>query len=171
MPARKPSSGKRAVKKTVQATENKFGKAARVAAQLGGKKPVAWQKSEAPRRAEYVPPEAMEEAAFAKASVFSATAARTLDASVSDVFRAFNDPMRRDWCHERMFSVRAAVAPRMLKLEMPDKSFVLVSIARKGNSRCMVSVEQSQMLSADAADRAKTTWKQSLDRLAMKLDE
>ncbi len=257
MPARKPSSGKRASKKTVKATETKFGKPARVAAQRGGKKPVAWQQSEAPRRPAYVPPpssaaatipanqqvgtkspsaavakinginsDALEKATgkgweawlstmdaddarrmthaeivrhlrtdYALDSRWSQTVAvgyeqsrglavlhpaahgsaascmRTLEASASDVFRAFNDPTRRSWCHERLYSVQTAVAPRMLKLAMPDKSIVTVAILRKGNTRSAVSVEQTKLADAASADRARSAWKQALERLAGMLDD
>jgi len=258
MPGRKPSSGKRAAKKTVKATEEKFGKAARVSAQRSGQKPMAWQQSEAPKRAPYVPPVAKpvvaapvtgaktsavksapvplmlnkigsaaveqatgrtweqwlplldaddakrmthkEIAAHLKsmyavdawwsqmvavgyeqarglrvrqqtANGFTISSTRTMDASVSAVFRAFNDPTRRDWCHERLYSVQSAVAPRMLRLAMADKSTVTVSIARKGNTRTMVSIEQTKMADAQAADQAKLAWKQALDRMAMLLDE
>ena len=90
---------------------------------------------------------------------------------VSAVFRAFNDPTKRDWCHERLFSVRSTVAPRMLRLAMPDDSVVAVSIARQGNTRAMVTVEQSKIVDAAAAERARQAWKGSLERLAVMLDE
>jgi uncharacterized protein YndB with AHSA1/START domain len=167
MPARKPSSGKRAAKKTVKATEEKFGKSARVSAQRSGQKPMAWQQSEAPKRAPY----SAEEPADVLDSGHAVSVARTIDGSASAVFRAFNDPTRRAWCHERMYSVQAAVAPRMLRLAMPDKSTVTISIARKGNTRTMVSLEQTKLVDAAAADRARIAWKQALDRLAMLLDE
>ena len=178
MPGRKPSSGKRASKKTVKATENKFGKSARVAAQKGGKKPVVWQQSERAKRVlDKVPdaPTIMPGVDIfdpkAKPNGFAITSTRTLDGSVSAVFRAFNDPTKRDWCHERLFSVRSTVAPRMLRLEMPDASAVAVSIARQGNTRSLVTVEHSKLVDATAAERARQAWKGSLERLAMMLDE
>ncbi len=178
MPGRKPSSGKRASKKTVKATELKFGKSARVAAQKGGKKPVAWQQSERSKRVlDKVPDLPTRESGAdvfdpsSKPNGFVITVTRTLDGSVSAVFRAFNDPTRRDWCHERLYSVRSTVAPRMLRLAMPDESVVAVSIARQGNTRCMVAVEQSKLPDAPAGERARQGWKGSLERLAMLLDE
>ena len=167
MPARKPSSGKRAAKKTVKATEEKFGKAARVSAQRAGKKPVAWQQSEAPKREVYsadAPADTLDHG-------MSVSITRTLDGSVSAVFRAFNDPTRRDWCHDRLYSVRAAVAPRMLKLAMPDGVAVAVTIQRQGNTRSTVAVEVSKLVDAAAVERARHAWKQSLDRLSAMLDE
>jgi len=178
MPGRKPSSGKRASKKTVKATENKFGKSARVAAQKGGKKPVVWQQSERAKRVlDKVPdaPAIMPGADIfdpkSKLNGYAITSTRTLDGSVSAVFRAFNDPTKRDWCHERLFSVRSTVAPRMLRLAMPDDSVVAVSIARQGNTRALVTLEQTKIVDAAAAARARQAWKGSLERLAMMLDE
>lgn len=178
MSARKPSAGKRSAKKTVRATEQKFGKAARVAAQQGGKKPVAWQQSEKLKRDLFVPltqDEALDRAIEIASRTAShgsfITATRTVDGSASDVFRAFNDPMRRHWCHERLYSVRSAVAPRMLRVVMPDQTVVTVAIQRKGNTRTLVTVEQSQLPDAGTAERARQAWKLSLDRLAAYLDE
>jgi len=186
MPARKPSSGKRSAKKTVKATEQKFGKAARVAAQRGGQKPMAWQQSEKPKRDVYVapteprvgatdafvaPPKSAQSFRDQKPDGFAVSATRTLDGSASDVFRAFNDPTRRNWCHERMYSVRSAVAPRMLRVQMPDETIVTVAIMRKGNTRSTVTVDQTKLADAAAADRAKQAWRVSLDRLAAMLDE
>ena len=178
MPGRKPSSGKRASKKTVKATENKFGKSARVAAQKGGKKPVVWQQSERAKRVLDKVPDAPTVMAGSdifdpnsKSNGFAVTSTRTLDGSVSAVFRAFNDPTKRNWCHERLFSVRSTVAPRILRLAMPDESVVAVSIARQGNTRCLVTVEQSKLVDAPAAERARHAWKGSLERLAAMLDE
>jgi len=102
---------------------------------------------------------------------FAVSVTRTVDATASDVFRAFNDPTRRDWCSERLYSVRAAVAPRMLRLGMPDETVVTVAIMRKGNVRATVTVDHSKLADAAAAERAKQSWKQALERLAMKLDE
>ncbi len=109
--------------------------------------------------------------AHQSANGFAVTSTRTMESSVSAVFRAFNDPTRRDWCHERLYSVQTAVAPRMLRLAMPDKSTVTVSITRKGNTRTMVAIEQTKIADAQAADQAKLAWKQALDRMAMLLDE
>ena len=59
----------------------------------------------------------------------------------------------------------------MLRLGMPDETVVTVSIMRKGNVRTTVTVDQSKMADAAAAERARQAWKQALERMAMMLDE
>jgi hypothetical protein len=96
---------------------------------------------------------------------------RTLDASASDIFRAFNDPTRRQWSAVPDYLVRTAVAPRSLRIGMPDGSIVRVVIERKGNTRCAVAVQHGQLADIAAADRAREQWRDSLARLAGLLSE
>ena len=97
--------------------------------------------------------------------------ARSLEASASDVFRAFNDPSRRQWCGVTDYLVRTAVAPRSLRIGMPDGSMVDVMIERKGNTRCAVTVQHKQLADANAAERARAMWRDALARLAGMLSE
>lgn len=158
--------------KSAEAAEKKFGKAARSAAERGGKKPVIWQQAEKPaRRLPGSMPLAPVRDIFEPApKTFECTAARTLEASASEVYRAFNDPSRRGWCHERGYAVRGSVAPRSLTLGIADGSVGVVAIARKG-TRCQVSVLQKGITTADAAERARIDWRNSLERLAGMLAE
>ena len=109
--------------------------------------------------------------AHEKPAGFEISVARTLDASASDIFRAFNDPTRRQWSAVPDYLVRTAVAPRSLRIGMPDGSMVTVVIDRKGNTRCAVSVQHSKLTDAAAADRAKVMWRDALSRLAGMLSE
>ncbi|MDQ8158262.1 MAG: hypothetical protein P3C09_14410 [Gemmatimonadota bacterium] len=154
-----------APKKNAAAAEKKFGKAARQAAEKGGKKPGAWRDAEQPRvsRAAVVtPPEALGSVAV--------TVSRTLDASPSEVFRAFNDPSRRQWSAAQGYRVVSAVAPRFLRLMMHDGTLVSVSITRKGNARCAVDLEHARLPAAAAGEVAKSEWRLGLERMAELLD-
>jgi len=97
--------------------------------------------------------------------------ARTMEASASDVFRAFNDVSRRQWSAGQEYLVRTAIAPRSLRLGLPDGTLVGVAIDRKGNTRCSVTVSHSKLPDAAAADRAKVAWRDALARLAGMLTE
>ena len=157
--------------KSAKAAEPKFGKAARVAAERGGQKPAPWQEADRPKRRMAQEPSPSIDVFAPNPYGFDTTVTRTLAGTMSDAFRAFNDPQRRAWCHERGFAVRSAIAPRMLRLAFADGSLVGVAIVRQGNARCTVSVEQTKLVDAAAAERARQLWKSSLDRLSMMLDE
>ena len=157
--------------KSAKAAEQKFGKAARFAAERGGQKPSVWQETDRAKRYAPVPPATPIDVFAPHPNGFEISVARTLAGTMSDAFRAFNDPERRSWCHERGFAVRSTIAPRMLRLAFVDGSLVGVAIVRQGNARCTVSVEQTRLVDATAAERARQLWKLSLDRLSMMLDE
>ena len=125
-----------APKKNAAAAEKKFGKAARQAAEKGGKKPGAWRDAEQPRvshAAAPIPAEAL--------GTVAVSVSRMIDASPSEIFRAFNDPTRRQWGGAFGYKVMNAVAPRFLRLMLHDGTLVSVSIGRKGNARCNVELE------------------------------
>lgn len=178
MPAKK--SGKPSAKKSpsdkrrAAEVEKAFGKQVRRAAERSGRKPAVWQESERPesrdairRRMEAAATTAATTAAGAPAAAaLEISAARTIDASASDVFRAFNDPTRRQWMDGATYQVRRAIAPRLLRLAMPDGSQVEVVIDRKGNTRCAVSLQHRHLIDAAAAERAKLMWRDALARLA-----
>ena len=106
-----------------------------------------------------------------KARGFEVSVTRTLEASASEVFRAFNDPTRRGWCHVQDYVVRTTIAPRSLRLGFSDGTLVAVAIERKGNTRCAVSVQHAGLADEAAAERARAEWKESLARLAQALAE
>ena len=167
--SRAPKKGKRpgtgsATKRTATAVEKKFGPAARKAAERGGRKPTTWAQ---PDRM------ALRDAARSAPPVDDAPSddldievSRSLEASASDVFRAFNDPTRRAWSPVRDFVVRTTIAPRLLRISMRDGTLVTVTIARKGNSRCAVTVEQHKLPDELTAEQAKGMWREALARLA-----
>lgn len=101
-----------------------------------------------------------------KPTGFEVSASRTIDATASEIFRAFNDPTRRSWCPVQDYVVRTTIAPRSLRLGMPDGTFVAVSILRKGSVRCTVTVDHTKLADATHAELAKTQWRQALASLA-----
>ncbi|HYW32155.1 MAG TPA: hypothetical protein VE869_11655 [Gemmatimonas sp.] len=176
MPPKKPDI--KPHPKSAKAAEQKFGKVARKAAEKGGKKPVIWQHAE--RTVKRLPgsvPLTPERDIFEPvAKTFEASVTRTIEASPSDVYRAFNDPRRRNWCHEQHYLVRSSVAPRSLTMSIavPNSAsgtIVNVAISRKGNTRCMVSVTHKGFADTERAERARGDWRAALERLAVMVNE
>lgn len=155
-----------APKKNAAAAEKKFGKAARQAAERGGRKPASWRDAEQPSLSLAAAPPAA-----AALGTVSVTVQRTFEASPSEVFRAFNDPKRRQWSGALGYRVMNAVAPRFLRLMMHDGTLVNVSVARQGNARCAVEVEHSRLPNATEGERVKAVWREAVARLAELLDE
>ncbi len=157
-----------APKKNAAAAEKKFGKAARQAAEKGGQKPGAWRDAEQPRASRVshaaapTPPEAL--------GTVAVSVSRTLDASPSEVFRAFNDPTRRQWSGTLGYRVVSAVAPRFLRLMMHDGTLVNVSVGRKGNARCAVDLEHSRLADGTAGEKMKSEWREAMGKMGEQLD-
>ena len=159
-----PGTGSRS-KRAAAAVEKKFGVAARKAAQRGGRKPGVWEQ---PDRASV---------RAAESSVLRAerpevsddlgvSVSRSLEATASEVFRAFNDPTRRAWSPVSNYVVRNTIAPRLLRIALPDGSQLTVTIVRKGNARCTVTVEQSKVPDELSVERSRALWRDALARLA-----
>jgi hypothetical protein len=154
-----------APKKNAAAAERKFGKVARQAAERGGRKPGAWRDAEQPPASLAAAPPAPD-----ALGTVAVTVSRTLDASPSEVFRAFNDPKRRQWSGALGWRVVSAVAPRFLRLMMHDGTLVSVSIGRQGNARCAVDLEHSRLRTIGDGERLKAQWRDVIGGLAELLD-
>lgn len=97
-------------------------------------------------------------------------ASRILDASASAVFRALNDPTRRGWSPEPLYRVLSALAPRFVRLALPDGSQVSVAITRQGNVRCSVAIEHSGLPADSQPIAVRQRWMAALAALAEQLD-
>ncbi len=152
----KLAAGKSGNKRSAAMAEKQFGKAASSAAKRAGKKPTVWKQVEERRPDRIITPQAQGDS--------EVHVTRLIEASASEVFRAFNDPMRRGWCHARDYLVRTAIAPRFLRLAMADGTEVVVSILRKGNVRCSVELHHTR-LTGTQSGHAHTDWRDALGRL------
>jgi hypothetical protein len=161
-------SGSRS-KRAKAAVEKKFGVAARKAAQRGGRKPAVWEQPD--RAAVRAADSALERSARvdAPSDDLAVSVSRSLEATVSEVFRAFNDPTRRSWSPVRDYVVRNTIAPRLLRIALADGQQLTVTIARKGNTRCMVTVEQSKVPDELSVEKSRALWRDALARLADQL--
>lgn len=153
-------------KKQKAAVEKKFGVAARKAAQRGGRKPEVWdQPSRASVRAAESALDRSQQDDVVSDNL-EVSVSRSLEASASEIFRAFNDPSRRSWSPVRDYVVRNTIAPRLLRIALPDGTQLTVTIARKGNTRCMVTLEQSKLPDELSAEQARARWRDALALLA-----
>lgn len=177
MPSKKssgPRMGRAAAKANAKRkaadVEKKFGTSVRKATEFGGRKPPEWEQ---PKRRDVrnLTPAPEFDVFSDNPNGFQATAQRAVEASVSELFRAFNDPTRRMWCHIQNYVVRSTVAPRLLRLALPDGSLVTVTITRKGNVRGTVDILHTMLATAEAADLSKRQWRDALSRLAGMLAE
>ena len=153
------------------AIEKKFGVAARKAAQQGGRKPAVWEQ---PDRASARAADSARDRAGSDdmpSDNLDVAVSRLLEATASEVFRAFNDPARRAWSPVRDYVVRNTIAPRLLRIALPDGTQLTVTIVRKGNARCTVTVEQSKLPDELSAEQARARWRDALARLADLLAE
>ena len=162
---KRPGTGSR-TKRAAAAVEKKFGKEARKAAERGGRKPNAWEQ---PNRASVRAADSAVERLHppdAPSDDLDVAVSRSLEASASEVFRAFNDPTRRAWSPMPDYVVRSTIAPRLLRIALRDGTQLTVTIARKGNTRCAVTVEQSKLPDELSAEKARALWRDALARLA-----
>ena len=161
------ASGSRS-KRAKAAVEKKFGVAARKAAQRGGRKPSVWDQ---PNRASVRAAEGAVDRSEGPSDDLGVAVSRSLEASPSEVFRAFNDPARRGWSPVRDYVVRNTIAPRLLRIALPDGTQLTVTIVRKGNTRCTVTVEQSKVPDELSVEKSRALWRDALARLADVLAE
>ena len=165
-----PGTGSRSARAKA-AIEKKFGVAARKAAQQGGRKPAVWEQ---PGRAAARAAESARDGSARQdlpSDDLDVSVSRSLEATASEVFRAFNDPARRAWSPVRDYVVRNTIAPRLLRIALPDGTQLTVTIARKGSARCSVTVEQSKLPDELSAEQARARWRDALARLADLLAE
>lgn len=164
------AAAKANAKRKAADVEKKFGSSVRKATELSGRKPPEWEQ---PKRhtVRGVVPTPEFDVFSENPHGFQATAQRTVEASASEVFRAFNDPTRRLWSHITDYVVRSTVAPRLLRLVLPDGSLVTVTISRKGNVRSTVDVLHTMIVSSADAEQSKRHWRDALSRLAGMLAE
>jgi hypothetical protein len=103
---------------------------------------------------------------------YQATKSRTFDVPVTRLFNAWaDDASRRSWWAGAAAVVRAARAPKSMRLGLDDGSTVAVSFIAKGRGRSVVAVEHTKLTDRVAAERVKAEWAARFDTLADILTE
>lgn len=92
---------------------------------------------------------------------------RTLAVPVSELFKAWYDKRSRArWLQENGLIVRKSTADKSMRITWIDgKTSLEVNFCSKGQGKSQVSVQHSKLSDAAAAERMKSYWTESLDRL------
>lgn len=108
------------------------------------------------------------------ATGFSVSASKTIAATVSELFKAWNDArVRAKWLPGVELTIRKATAPKSLRMTWGSGAAatnVDVNLTAKGGDKAHVAVEHSKHKSETAAKRAKKYWAERLDTLKTLLE-
>jgi hypothetical protein len=101
---------------------------------------------------------------------FNASCTRTIEASISDVYRAFADnKVRASWLAGDKLKISSTRENKTIRGAWGAKSRTAISLIAKGAGRTQISVEQTQLADAQDVARAKEFWSRRIDRLREKL--
>ena len=102
-----------------------------------------------------------------KADGYQVSVSRTVEAPLSDLYKAFADEKRRaTWLGEDRLVVRRAAANKSMRVTWHDaKSSLEVNFYSKGEDKSQVIVQHSKLPNAKSAAKMKKYWSESLDRL------
>jgi hypothetical protein len=101
---------------------------------------------------------------------FNASCSRTIDASISDVYRAFaDDKVRASWLAGDKLKISTVRENKTIRGAWGAKSRAAIGLIAKGAGRTQISVEQTQLCDAKEVARAKEFWSKRIDRLSEKL--
>lgn len=97
---------------------------------------------------------------------FRTNISRTIPASASSVFAAWQEEARRDaWLPRQRFTIRTATARKSLRITWPDGTDVEVTLTAKGPKKTVLAVQHGKLVSAAAVRGAKSFWSERLDAL------
>lgn len=97
---------------------------------------------------------------------FSASISRTLPISALDAHGFFTVEEKRTRWLGREVAIRAATAPKSVRIQWSDGTLVSVWITGKEEVKCRVAVEHSKLDCPAAVAAAKEFWKLAFQRLA-----
>jgi hypothetical protein len=98
---------------------------------------------------------------------YSISKSATIEASMKDVYAAWNDPARRaEFAKGVRFEPRSVRPPDVVRLNLPsDGSYIEVRITPRGGTRCAVVVQQEGIPDARKAEKWREAWAKALARL------
>lgn len=101
---------------------------------------------------------------------FNASCSRTIDAAISDVYRALaEDKARASWLTGDKLKISTARENKTIRGAWGGTCRVAIGLIAKGAGRTQISVEQTQLAGATEVARTKEYWSKSIDRLRDKL--
>jgi len=107
-----------------------------------------------------------------RADGFVATASKTVDVPVADLFDAVEDvDMRKRWLPDAELSRRTATKPRSARYDWEDGSTrVVVTFDAKAPAKATVYVSHERLPDADTAEAMKAYWRSALVDLKAQLE-
>jgi len=106
----------------------------------------------------------------AKRQSGSVRVSRIIDAPAASILRAVTDADRRGWAPVPVARVVSVLAPRFVRLALPDGSQLAITITRQGNTRCGVQIEHTGLTGNRPVAELKREWMGALAGLAEQLD-
>jgi hypothetical protein len=100
----------------------------------------------------------------------SVRVSRIIDAPAASILRAVTDADRRGWAPVPVARVVSILAPRFVRLALPDGSQLVITITRQGNTRCGVQIEHTGLTGNRPLADIKREWMGALAGLAEQLD-
>ena len=99
-----------------------------------------------------------------------ASKSKTVNASVSTLFKSFKQPkLRSAWLPTKAV-VRSASPNKSIRMTWPDGTSVQAYFESKGRSKTLVSIQHAKLESRDAVDRMKSYWAEQLGALALQVE-
>ena len=104
--------------------------------------------------------------------VYEANRSRTIAAPLDAVWNAFADEARRkEWCGSLRIDFHHLAYPKSMRGKTPDGTKVIAYFTDKGEKKCTVAVQHTDLPDREAADQARAEWSERLDALKASLAE
>lgn len=109
---------------------------------------------------------------YQTAAGFVANASKTVNATLSALYRAWNDPkMRKRWLPHPNFTVRKATANKSMRINWVDgKTTMEAMFYAKGKGKSQVAVQHNKLTSAKDVAAKKKYWGATLGKLQQILE-
>lgn len=100
-----------------------------------------------------------------KPSGFEISVSRTMDAPISQAFKAWTDSeTRKKWLTDNL-TVRKSTANKTLRIDWPDGTDLVVAFSSKGDAKSQVVAQHRKLKDAKASTKMKKFWAAKLDSL------
>jgi hypothetical protein len=103
---------------------------------------------------------------------YSISASKTFPERLDELFRVWNEEeLRTQWLPDAPLSILKATPGKSMRIRWEPASRIDVYFTGKGENKSQVSVQHSQLASAEEAELLKQYWRQALANLKKWLDQ